>query len=588
MTEFLQNFHFIRPWYLLLLVLPFLYYWRYMRGVDNTSSWEKVCDKNLLCYLLVRGSSGQRKMLYSLFLAGFITAVIAISGPAWKKKEVPLLAADNPLMILLNLSSEMMATDITPNRLFRTKYKLADFLNLLSGVQAGLIVYAEEPFMITPVTNDVKIIANLLPAIGMDIMPANGDRLDRAIEMAVESMRNSGFKSGNIVIFAPDGGTRVDLSIKAAVMAKDFGYSLHIIAVSKENSEKLKLIADKVGGLYSTMRNDDSDVRKIADKINSEVSEDLEKTESMRGIFEDFGYYLTIVPLLCCLMFFRRGLFVFIFMIMATPAQAGFFMNNNQQGLKAFNVEDFETAAEKFQDSRWRGAALYRKGDFEGAYKEFAKRDDITSMYNQGNALAKAGKIEEAIKKYEAVLEKKPKHGDAKFNLEYLKQQQQEQPQNQQGNNDNQEDKDEKKEQQNQNQEQQQQQNQQEQNKQQDQQQQGEEQQDKQQEQEKDKQQEQNKEQQASQEQAKPENSKQSDEQQQNMNKDQPSDDKEKKEEKKVKPKPDTSKETKEPPKFDEKAYAREMQFRKIPEDPGGLLREFISKEYKKNRYGDQ
>lgn len=62
MEEFFRDFHFLRPWYLLLLFLPLLFYWKFFRGVRNKSSWEAVCDKRLLDFCLsgaVRRSAGR-------------------------------------------------------------------------------------------------------------------------------------------------------------------------------------------------------------------------------------------------------------------------------------------------------------------------------------------------------------------------------------------------------------------------------------------------------------------------------------------------------------------------------------------------
>ena len=87
MEEFIRNFHFLRPWYLLLLFLPLLFYWKYFRGIRNKSSWEAVCDKRLLDFLLIKGSSAQRKAVSYLAFAGFIGAILALSGPSWQKKE---------------------------------------------------------------------------------------------------------------------------------------------------------------------------------------------------------------------------------------------------------------------------------------------------------------------------------------------------------------------------------------------------------------------------------------------------------------------------------------------------------------------
>ena len=78
--------------------------------------------------------------------------------------------------------------------------------------------------------------------------------------------------------------------------------------------------------------------------------------------------------------------------------------------------------------------AEFCQGNFAAALQNFAQEQTPTALYNQGNALAKSGKLEEAIKKYEEVLKLEPNHEDAKFNLEYLKQQQQQNQQNQQQN----------------------------------------------------------------------------------------------------------------------------------------------------------
>ena len=88
MQEFINAFHFLRPWWLLLLVIPLFFYGRYLRGASNQSSWEKVCDKRLLDYLLIRGSSTQRKVMAWTALIG-----LALSPPrdrVGKRLKFPL------------------------------------------------------------------------------------------------------------------------------------------------------------------------------------------------------------------------------------------------------------------------------------------------------------------------------------------------------------------------------------------------------------------------------------------------------------------------------------------------------------------
>lgn len=169
MQEFINAFHFLRPWWLLLLVIPLFFYGRYLRGASNQSSWEKVCDKRLLDYLLIRGSSTQRKVMAWTALIGLVTGIVAAAGPSWKKIEIPSLAPENPLMIVLNLSTDMKGKDLTPSRLERAKFKIQDLLKLIPDSQSGLIVYTNEPFLISPLTSDGEILTNLLPAVSYDI-----------------------------------------------------------------------------------------------------------------------------------------------------------------------------------------------------------------------------------------------------------------------------------------------------------------------------------------------------------------------------------------------------------------------------------
>lgn len=567
MAEFWHNFHFLRPWLLLLLALPLWGYWRYFKGVKNQSSWEKVCDKRLLDFLLVKGSARQRKNIGYIGLAGMLAAVIAAAGPSWEKKDIPSLAPENPLMLVLNLSSDMEVRDVTPSRLERAKFTISDLLKLVKTPQAGLIVYSDEPFLISPITEDAQIVSNLLPSVVRDIMPVNGDRPDRAIDLAVEKLKNAGYAKGNIIMITAEAGQRFDQALAAAKKAKSAGFILNIIGMSKESSEKLQLIAEAGGGSYLPYAAGDSGIRQLAKQINAQTG-DLKISENLRTQWLDAGYGLAFLPLLCCLYFFRRGIvWSLIFFVWAGQAQAGFFLNDNQEGLRAFQQEDYQKAAEKFDAPAWKGSSFYRMGDYQKAYENFAGGKDATALYNQGNALAKAGKIEEAIKKYEEVLQKDPQHEDAKFNLEYLKKQQ-EQNQQQQNNQDQQDN---------------QQQNQQQQNRQQ-QPQDGENQQDSEQQSGENQEQEQNPEQGQQQDtggaQQQSEKQNQSEQNQPQPMNGQPQEDRSEEE----LPQTGSGEEAQEE-EFDEEAQARAQQYREIPENPGGLLKAFIRREYMKKRY---
>ncbi|MBR1648601.1 MAG: tetratricopeptide repeat protein [Alphaproteobacteria bacterium] len=421
-----ENFHFLRPWWLLALIVPLIVYRNFFGGLKNISAWEAVCDKKLLDFLLIKGSSKQRSFMGYMVILGLCGAVLALSGPAWVKRSVPAFEALNPVMILLNLSSDMDQKDVPPDRLNRAKFAISDFLRNLKA-QTGLIVYSSEPYLISPVSDDKKIILNLLPAVSRDIVPTNGDRLDRAIEFAVERLEESGYSSGNLVVFSNDCGQEFAASLTAAQKAFKKGFRVNAVAVNAKTYDKLELLVSKGGGEIMNINENLDDLSNI---INEQASSDMKESANKTEAWEDGGYWFLSIVLICVLFFFRRGILVAA-LIYCTSAHAGFFTNADQDGLKAFQNNDFNAAAETFHDNNWKASSYYRKKDFANALKFYEKSQGVEALYNQGNALAKSGKIDEAIKKYEEVLKQVSDHEDAKFNLEYLKNKQQEQSQSQ-------------------------------------------------------------------------------------------------------------------------------------------------------------
>ena len=429
--------------------------------------------------------------------------------------------------------------------------------------------------MISPISEDKNLIDNLLPAITYDIMPENGDRLDRAIDLAVERLKNAHYQDGNIIVLTYDVGERFDLALESAAKAAADGYKINVIDINQQKNSKLEMIADKGRGIYVGYN---ENLSPLFSAINNVGAYKFKQSKNMQTVWFDDGYYLLFLPAILLLYFFRKNAVLLAIMLFLSTqnASAGMFLNNNQEAMQAFEKGDFNTASQKFDDQKWKASAAYKNGEYEKSATIFSAFNDTENLYNYGNALAKSGKIKEAIEKYEEVLKQNPEHEDAKFNLEYLKKQQNQNQQQQQN----------KKQSEQQQSEQEQQQNSQPQN-----------QENEQNNQQNEQQSEQNEQQQNSQKDDDEKNGEQSADSQNET----PAGEQESKDEKndneplqneeesqdldELKQAQSLSSGDKQNDEEQQKIRARKQKFREIEEDKGGLLREFIKKEYLRKRY---
>ena len=415
MIEFFRNFHFLRPECLLFLI-PII--WLMLKKInisENLSSWSFVCDKKLLDFLLVKSKHKSLISFKTLIYTGLICSTIAASGPAWKKIDVPTFMPENPTMFVLSMTQEMQLTDISPSRIKRAKYAIVDIVQNIKSGQFGLTVYTMEPYIVSPITDDASIITNIMPQVTHDIMPDYGDRPDRAIKLAIKKLQETGFTSGNIVLFASDVGYRLDQTLKEVEMAKSLGFSVNVVDLSFDGSDKLELVAQRGSGLYLKLR--ENNLALLTKKLSDINEKRMLINKNTLSDYLDYGYYLLIIPLLCVLPLFRRGFLCLFAIFMAFNAEASFLLNNNQEGFRLFQQRKYDEAYKKFDNPIWKSISLYKQDKLEEALKNIEKSKDEISLYNKGVILAKMCRYNEAQKVFEQVVRQFPQNDDAKFNL---------------------------------------------------------------------------------------------------------------------------------------------------------------------------
>ena len=179
--ELLENFHFLRPaWSLLLLppVIALVIQWRRERR-DQT--WDTIIAPHLLAALRL---SQFRHRLFgpvSVATALMILMGIVAMGPSWRQQPSPLAKDEAALVVLLDTSPSMESTDIQPSRLVRARQKVADLLALRAGSRTALVVYAGSAHAVLDLTDDAEILRQYLTAIQPDIMPRSGKFAEYAL-----------------------------------------------------------------------------------------------------------------------------------------------------------------------------------------------------------------------------------------------------------------------------------------------------------------------------------------------------------------------------------------------------------------------
>jgi Ca-activated chloride channel family protein len=468
-----QQLHFLRPEAFYAFVPLLLFVVLYLTSKATSRSWKAVCDDKLLPYILTAGGKKSGMLPIVLIMLASSISIIALAGPVWKKLPQPVFREESALVIALDLSQSMNATDIKPSRLKRSKLKLLDLIKARKGGQTALIVYAATAFTVTPLTDDDNTIANLVPSLEPELMPAQGSNISSALKLATELLQQSGIAHGDVLVVT-DG---MPHSASAAIDAlTDSGHRLSImgigtlegspvplsggfltdesgaIVISRLEPAQLQKAALQGGGMFVSMQADDSDIEKLADLFASKrIKTETEDTELEADIWREEGPWLLLLVLPIVALWPRRGWLLCLALValpMPQPAYAldvknlwpidtdNLWLSPDQKAMKAFNAGDAEQAADLFKDKDWKAAANYRAGNYEKSNQLLASPEGSTGYYNKGNVLAKLGNYEDAIKAYDEALNMEPDNEDARFNRELVKkaleQQQQQQEQNSQ------------------------------------------------------------------------------------------------------------------------------------------------------------
>ena len=448
-----QEFHFLRPLWLLgalpALLLPLLWARRHGRS----SPWRSALAPELLEALLAPASSAQRRWAPWALAAALLAGAASLAGPTWQRLPQPVEQKQDALVILFDLSLSMFAEDLPPSRLARAAHKITDVLRRREEGFTGLVAYAGDSHVVAPLTDDVRTIENLLLALSPAMMPVLGSNPGSALDLAHELLDNAGLERGRLLLVT-DGvdavselasrcRPRFPLSVLGVGTAAPATIPLdrmeqpgrHLadrqgkLVRAPLDADRLAAVAGLCRGRYRSIEVGDSDIAHLLAAPWLKAAQSVE-ADRLFDAWADFGYWgaLALLPLL--LLGFRKGFLACAPLCMGVglaagllpaPAAAGLWADlwqrPDQQGYEALQEGRAETAADLFANPAWRNAAKYRNEDYQGAAEGWANAEAAPrELYNLGNALAQLGDYPGAIAAYDKALAAAPNHEDAAFN----------------------------------------------------------------------------------------------------------------------------------------------------------------------------
>ncbi|TWX73084.1 vWA domain-containing protein [Colwellia sp. C1TZA3] len=459
----MADFHFIRPLWLLAIIVLCLMLFMLKKLRVKQSGWQQLLPAHLAKVLVQGNAKAKSNSLVLPLLIGLLS-ILAMAGPSWQKLPQPVYQVAQGSVLIMDMSYSMYATDVAPNRLTRARYKAIDLLDSIKDGEVGLIAYAGDAFNISPLTDDSNNIKLLLPSLSPELMPVLGSNPFAALALANEMLVNAGHKDGDIYWFT-DGIDNIDIQ-DITQWSRDHPYRLNILGIGTKTGAPIKLsdgelmkddngaiivpkltvqalqgLAQRGKGNYATLTQNNKDIERLTFKPLIADTDNTKASENTGDQWQEFGPYLLLLILPMVLSYFRRGalLATLPFALMLIPnnkAQADIWQDlwktKDQQGQDYFNSEQYQQAAAQFKNPLWQGSAHYKAGDYQQALAAFQQENSAEALFNQGNALAKLEKIDDAIAAYEQALQRDPNLADAKANkaiLEKLKQQQEQQEQ---------------------------------------------------------------------------------------------------------------------------------------------------------------
>lgn len=437
-ASFIENFHFLRPWWALLSLPLVALLWQQRRVSDKTRGWDRIIAPHLLDALRIRQFRAHWFNPVNAAALFLLLMMIVLMGPSWRQQASPLTRDEAALVILLDASASMQQTDIQPSRLIRGKQKITDLLDIRKGSRTALVVYAGSAHTVLTLSNDNAVLGQFLQAIKPGMMPRTGKFAEYALPLVDKIVAET--SAPTTVLLLTDG---VSANTNSAfsdyfsnrqhqLLILGMGSTVAEDGIAPLEEDALRDLADTSGGYYQSLTTDKKDLRSLQRRINNHYV----VVDDQAIPWLDAGYWLVFPGLILFSLWFRRGwtlqwcLAGLLFTGLMQPNLAladerghGFadlWLTPDQQGRILFQQGRYRAAADRFNNPMWKGLAWYYAEDFKLAAEYFSRVDTLEARFNRANALAHEQNYLPAVRAYDQVLSEDPNFKQAQQNRDIV------------------------------------------------------------------------------------------------------------------------------------------------------------------------
>jgi Ca-activated chloride channel family protein len=421
----------------------------------------------------------KRNLRTVLLLASVVLTVVALAKPRYGYREETITTKGRDVILAIDVSRSMLATDTAPTRLGRAKLISQDLLDLLRGDRVGLIAFAGSAFLQAPLTMDKGAVLTSIRDLDSNTIPKGGTDIASAVRMAIAAF-GKGEGATRALVLMTDGEDLEESALDAAKQAEAAGIRIFTIGFgsaagslipirtdegrndfvrdengnpvnSKLDVPRLTEIAQTTGGFYLPYGQDAAKV--IFNKGILPLEEQVGGTLTGRKPIERYAFPVAAALLLLSLRSVlgegRRipkvsaaSAAMLLLLLAGSPLHASG-LNDYQQGNYQGALQDFEKrlkSGESIPEVKFdAGAAAYKAGDFQKAAGYFSEAMTATkpkirdaATYNLANSLVRAGEAakendsklsdwKNALQHYETVIKGDPMNARAKENRDIVK-----------------------------------------------------------------------------------------------------------------------------------------------------------------------